>query len=116
MIRIHQVRKDFFFFLFFMFYLFFVFFQKGVYGTKGVEEVASNFPGGRAESACWTSSQTLWVFGGNGIDANGNLGYLNDIWKYNLNNGLWTWVHGYDTMDQIGSEIEPTKKEYNNKF
>ncbi len=54
----------------------------GVYGTLGTP-AAGNLPGGRYGSADWTnSSGNVWLFGGEGIDANGNAGYLNDLWRY----------------------------------
>jgi hypothetical protein len=28
------------------------------------------------------SSGNFWLFGGNGLDASGTLGYLNDVWEY----------------------------------
>jgi N-acetylneuraminic acid mutarotase len=55
--------------------------QPGVYGTLGVA-AAGNIPGGREAASGWTdSSGNLWLFGGYGYDASGNLGYLNDLWK-----------------------------------
>src|ERR1700678_2929874 len=55
--------------------------QSGVYGTQGVP-AASNLPGGRMGAAQWTDgSGNLWLFGGNGYDASGDLGYLNDLWE-----------------------------------
>jgi hypothetical protein len=36
----------------------------------------------------WTdSSGNPWLFGGYGYDSHGNLGYLNDLWKYAANAG-----------------------------
>lgn len=56
--------------------------QPGVYGTLGTP-AAGNAPGGRDSANGWTdSSGNLWLFGGYGYDASGNLGYLNDLWKY----------------------------------
>ena len=56
--------------------------QPGVYGTLGVP-AAGNIPGGRNGAVDWTdSSGNLWLFGGNGYDANGYSGVRNDLWKY----------------------------------
>ena len=56
--------------------------QPGAYGTQGVPS-AENTPGAREETTCWTDKNgNLWLFGGYGYDANGNLGYLNDLWRY----------------------------------
>ena len=56
--------------------------QSGVYGTLGMP-AAGNIPGSRHSASSWTdSSGNLWLFGGHGIDANGNFGILNDLWKF----------------------------------
>ncbi len=74
--------------------------QVGVYGTKGFAD-SGNKPGARAYSVCWKdSSGNFWLFGGDGYDYAGNLGYLNDLWKFNGSN--WTWVSGDDIKDQAG--------------
>ncbi|HRC32547.1 MAG TPA: kelch repeat-containing protein [Bacteroidia bacterium] len=66
----------------------------GVYGIKGVP-AASNVPGIRKETCSgWTDSlNNLWLFGGfgNGVSA---LGYLDDLWKYNIATNEWTWMAG----------------------
>jgi len=74
--------------------------QPGVYGTLGTP-AAGNTPGGRFEASCWTdSSGNLWLFGGVGIDADGNLGYPNDLWKFNPQTSQWTWMGG---SNMVGS-------------
>jgi hypothetical protein len=56
--------------------------SSGVYGTLGTP-AANNVPGGRYGAASWTDkSGAFWLFGGWGIDANGNQGIINDLWKY----------------------------------
>ncbi len=56
--------------------------QAGVYGTKGKADPA-NIPGARDGSVTWRdSSGNLWLFGGRGFDSAGELGYLNDLWRY----------------------------------
>jgi len=56
--------------------------QSGVYGTRGTP-AAGNAPGGRDGANSWVDSGgNLWLFGGYGYDASGNLGYLNDLWRY----------------------------------
>ena len=58
--------------------------------------VAGNYdgaplPGGRWGAAFSTdASGTVWMFGGQGYDSAGNLGLLNDLWKYS--GGTWTWM------------------------
>jgi N-acetylneuraminic acid mutarotase len=66
----------------------------GTYGTQGTA-AASNTPGARTSASVWIDSVgDLWLFGGVGYDANGNPGYLNDLWQFNPTAGTWTWVSG----------------------
>jgi hypothetical protein len=69
--------------------------QYGVYGTKGV-------PGARGHhSISWIDGYgNLWLFGGQGYDASGSYGNLNDLWKFDGTN--WTWVSGSNTVNQNG--------------
>jgi N-acetylneuraminic acid mutarotase len=56
--------------------------QSGNYGTQGVG-ANSNSPGGRFAPAGWMDSAgSLYLFGGDGYDSSGTLGFLNDLWKY----------------------------------
>ena len=56
--------------------------KSGVYGTLG-KPAAGNIPGGRFGASSWTdSSGRFWLFGGDGLDADGNDRNLNDLWKY----------------------------------
>jgi hypothetical protein len=65
--------------------------QPGIYGTLG--SATGGVPGGRWGAAqCTDSSGNLWIFGGQGIDKNGTLGLLNDLWKYNIAAQTWTWM------------------------
>ncbi len=66
----------------------------GVYGTLGVP-AAGSVPGGRYLLNSWTdSSGNLWLFGGFGIDATDNWGYLNDLWKFTPATNEWVWMGG----------------------
>ena len=75
----------------------------GVYGTLGTE-ATTNLPGARFASVSWTDATgNVWLFGGYGVDSGGSLlGHLNDLWRYNTSNGLWTWMGGSDTYGAIG--------------
>jgi hypothetical protein len=74
--------------------------QAGFYGTKGVSAI-TNTPGSRQLAVSWTdTSGNFWLFGGNGLDAIGNEGVLNDLWKYS--NGEWTWMSGANVINQNG--------------
>lgn len=72
----------------------------GVYGAVGV---ASNTfqPGTRQGSATWKdSSGNFWLMGGEGHDSAGNLGTLNDLWRFDSTTGIWTWMAGLTTRRQ----------------
>ena len=54
----------------------------GKYGTLGVP-APSNLPGSRTGAAAWTDGNgNFWLFGGNALDATGNIGLPNDMWTY----------------------------------
>ena len=78
--------------------------QAGIYGTKGTP-AASNVPGARYESNSWEGADgDFWLFGGSGRDSAGTMeGRLNDLWRYNITSGEWTWVSGSDTVNQAGT-------------
>ena len=74
--------------------------QSGSYGTKGVAS-SSNIPGARDSMMNGIdSSNRLWLFGGFGLDSEGNQGSLGDLWKFE--NGNWTWVSGSEFADSSG--------------
>lgn len=67
----------------------------GVYGTLGVS-ASGNIPGGRSNAVTWTdNSGNFWLFGGLGLDADGNSEDLNDLWRFS--DGQWTWMDGPQT-------------------
>jgi hypothetical protein len=75
---------------------------KGVYGTKGVASVSS-VPGSRSSAVSWIDATgNLWLFGGKGVDSNGEVGGLNDLWEFNPNNYEWTWMGGSETRLSVG--------------
>ena len=56
--------------------------QSGIYGTQGVYSTF-NVPGARSSAVSWKDgSNNLWLFGGQGFDAIGSIGHLNDLWKF----------------------------------
>ncbi len=76
--------------------------QPGEYGELGVEAEA-NTPGARSGSVSWTADAgRLWLFGGQGLDKDGNSGGLNDLWRYDPATGNWTWIKGADVSRQPG--------------
>lgn len=75
--------------------------QMASYGIQGTAAI-TNKPGGRYVGSGWTDPNgELWMFGGYGVDANGNTGYLNDFWKYSPYTNNWTWVKGNSKVDQL---------------
>ena len=78
--------------------------SNGIYGTKGIASV-TNMPGGRNRT-CRPDGRAdangnLWLLGGNGFTSSG-AGDLNDLWKYNIASGLWTWVSGDNVPNATG--------------
>ena len=76
--------------------------QYGSYGTMGTE-APSNEPGSRELAAVWTDAAgNLWLFGGTGRAASAS-GRLNDLWRYNISTGNWTWTKGSTLPNQFGT-------------
>jgi N-acetylneuraminic acid mutarotase len=58
-----------------------------------------NVPGAREYAATWTdSSGNLWLFGGEGYDASGDFGELNDLWEFDTTLNQWAWMGGSSTV------------------
>lgn len=77
--------------------------QMGVYSvTSGT---ATSMPGAREGAVSWIDNKgNLWLFGGKGYDSTGiQPGDLNDLWKFDPTTGNWTWVNGYNVINQRGS-------------
>lgn len=78
--------------------------KSGVYGSQGTGG-AGNHPGGRLNTAGWVDpSGNLWLIGGEGLDASGVLGSLNDVWEYNVSSGLWIWMGGAQVIGADGGQ------------
>lgn len=76
--------------------------QFGVYGTLGLGAPA-NTPGARKAPVSWTDNAgNLWLHGGNGFGTNSS-GDLNDLWRYNVVNEVWTWIRGTGQINQYGT-------------
>ena len=76
--------------------------KAGVYGTPGVEAFGQ-YPGARYGQSGWTDkSGYLWIYGGYGYDVNGNVGALNDLWRFNTSNFSWTWMSGSNNASVPG--------------
>lgn len=73
--------------------------QNVVYGAKGLA-AAANRPGARVQGVSWTDvSGNFWLFGsGYGFSETSR----NDLWKYDVSTGLWTWMSGDSTISRNG--------------
>ncbi len=66
--------------------------QSSIVGTIGVPNIG-NIPGGRNRSVTWVdANNNLWLYGGDGYNQGGNVGGLDDLWKFDGTS--WTWVSG----------------------
>ncbi len=74
------------------------FHAKARFGIKGVSDTA-NHPGYLSNAASWVDNGKLYLAGGGGYDST-QLGGLNDIWEYNLNTNMWTWIKGSGKINQ----------------
>ena len=69
----------------------------------GTYSGASELPGARVGAVTWKDKLgNFWLFGGYGFDANGNEGFLNDLWEYTA--GKWVFLSGgtTNTVNQLG--------------
>jgi N-acetylneuraminic acid mutarotase len=70
----------------------------GAYGTLGTP-AAGNIPGGRDSAVSWSDKGgNFWLFGGEGVDANGNYGQLNDLWEFQPSTQQWIWMGGSSAL------------------
>ena len=69
--------------------------QPGVYGVLALAS-PSSWPGGRDSAASWKDGDgNFWLFGGMGLAAGAAYAdVLNDLWKYDVGSGVWTWMSG----------------------
>lgn len=74
-----------------------------VYGAWQTPAV-SNQPGARENSVGWVDAQgNFWLFGGDGVDAAGDYGPLNDLWTFNPATNQWVWMSGDTIFQQYSS-------------
>lgn len=78
----------------------------GNYGTIGIP-ASTNEPPAREFMACWTDNNGMfWMYGGDGVVSTATpatASKLNDLWKYDPNTNIWTWVKGSNLADQVGN-------------
>nr|MBK9650358.1 PKD domain-containing protein [Bacteroidota bacterium] len=66
----------------------------GNYGTLGVAAV-TNTPGSRLNYSHWKDlAGNLWLMGGKTPN-----GFYNDMWKFDVNTLMWTWVNGNSNLN-----------------
>jgi len=97
----------------------------GQHGTLGVASNTNN-PGGRFAAGMWTDAGgNFWLFGGLGWSGTGNLGNLNDLWKYDPVVNQWTWIKGSNAINTAGiygsigvasPNVFPGARHYNNTW
>ena len=81
--------------------------QIGVYGTLGAA-ASANIPGSRGSATSWTDKNgLLWLYGGGGFDSQGNVGQLDDLWRYDPSTSEWTWMSGSSTSPSACASPTP---------
>jgi N-acetylneuraminic acid mutarotase len=75
----------------------------GVYGNL-METNANDRPGARLASNGWIANDSIFIFGGEGYDKNGERGFLGDLWLYDIGDNTWTWLAGADTINSPGNQ------------
>ncbi len=73
----------------------------GTWGTKGVPNI-NNIPSGRMVYARWKDHLgNFWLFGGMDGDSLSPALY-NDMWRFNPNTLMWTWMSGTNNINDPG--------------
>ena len=91
----------------------------------------SSIPGGRSNGVQFVLNDTIYIYGGDGIDSTGNEAILNDLWRFDFTSNNWVWLKGaiggnqytqYGTMgipspsNKPGSRRGSTGVTYNGKI
>jgi hypothetical protein len=73
----------------------------GNYGTMGVTN-STNLPRARMPGCIWNDQAgNIYLFSGSG-NSGSTSGTMNDLWKYNMITGQWTWLKGSNTFHPEG--------------
>lgn len=68
---------------------------------------SSCMPGCRSDAVTWAihspTKSSLYLFGGYGYGASTGPAQLNDLWVYDTQSGLWTWLHGSNEIGATAS-------------
>lgn len=67
----------------------------------GVHNGTNQIPGARESPMIWITPnrKTVFMFGGYGYAKEGPLGYLQDMWHFDIATRVWTFVKGSDTIN-----------------
>ncbi len=81
----------------------------GVYGTMG-NGTNSTRPGARFVAHAWTDAQgRFWLFGGHGYGVSSATdGFLQDLWRYDPQGNIWTWIKGTNGLNQYAKHGDLT--------
>ena len=71
----------------------------GVYGTQNIFD-SNNVPGGRLSYFNWIRGNSLFVYGGNGLNDILSIGQLSDFWEFSLTEQKWRWISGTTLFNQ----------------
>lgn len=76
--------------------------ERGEYGVMGVP-AEGNRPSSRLQSLTWTGADgKLWMYGGEGLASDSNFEWpLSDLWCYDPENDLWTWMAGSSVHNEL---------------
>ncbi len=76
----------------------------GQWGTYAFTPSLSNVPGSRHSAVTWVDNAgNLWLFGGYGLTTNLTLGYLSDLWKFDVTTSMWSWISGNSVPNSLGT-------------
>jgi N-acetylneuraminic acid mutarotase len=76
--------------------------KKGKYGAPGLTS-ENSVPGARYIGSAWMDGAgDMWLFGGYGFAGSGGDDPLNDLWRYDPDTNLWTWISGSDKGKKPG--------------
>jgi N-acetylneuraminic acid mutarotase len=83
--------------------------QPSNYGNLG-QPTASTYPGARHGQSYWTGKNgDLWLFGGFAMNAYYSYPQVaDDLWRYNIASGQWTWMTGQPAGSSLGLPVYGT--------
>ena len=76
--------------------------QMATYGMKGVSDPANMISARMGATMEADNMGRMWVYGGFGMNAGSTVNYA-DMWRYNTNSGMWTWMAGNNSGNAFGT-------------